>query len=97
MSFGGFPEYIKHEEIDILQQLLEDVIIRDLVDIRNRWPVFNIINIESSHSVRVDTPLAFILHLKGEGAGEQRCVEAIRRSSETWICLLNQMKYFVSL
>jgi hypothetical protein len=31
MSFGGFPEYIKNEEIDILQQLLEDVITRDVV------------------------------------------------------------------
>ena len=31
MSFGGFPEYIKNEEIDILQQLLEDIITRDVI------------------------------------------------------------------
>ena len=31
MSTGGFPEYIKNEEIGILQQLLEDVMMRDVI------------------------------------------------------------------
>lgn len=31
MAFGGFPEYIRNEQIDILQQLLEDVITRDVI------------------------------------------------------------------
>ncbi|MEF8846801.1 MAG: ATP-binding protein [Bacteroidales bacterium] len=31
MAIGGFPEFIRNEEIDILQQLLEDIITRDVI------------------------------------------------------------------